>query len=108
MAVNARSENADSTVSGTLSDDIAIPAMSNPPARFLDTPTCPVSPALSPARSLQHHLDAQLAGFNVQITDTGLPGEKPKWSTRRTLALVVAINGVAWTALVWAVAALIR
>ncbi|AZU04344.1 hypothetical protein X907_1814 [Glycocaulis alkaliphilus] len=108
MAVNARSENAESTVSGALPDDIAIPAMSNPAAFLLDAGTHPLSPAPSPARTLQQELDAQLTGFSVQIADSAVPGGKPQWSARRTLALILVSNGVAWAALACAIFALTR
>ncbi|MGY6661088.1 MAG: hypothetical protein ACXIVO_02100 [Glycocaulis sp.] len=108
MAINARSENAESTVSGALSDDIAIPAMSNPAAFLLDAGTNSFPPAPSPARTLQHQLDAQLTGFSVHITESAIPSGKPQWSARRTLALILVSNGVAWAALACAIFALTR
>jgi len=66
------------------------------------------APVPSPDQDLQHHLDARLTGFSFQMSSAGLLADAGRWSTRRTLAFILVSNSLAWTALVWAVAALIR
>jgi hypothetical protein len=62
----------------------------------------PIAPASSaprdggPARRLQQELERALVGA---------PAE-PRWSARRSLALIVATNALLWLALLWALRAI--
>jgi len=58
----------------------------------------PLAPVLDdgPARRLQQELERALAGA---------PAE-PRWSARRSLALIVATNALLWLALIWALRAI--